>query len=895
MTIPENFVIKSAKFKTDKSGEVTELILTGEIKGKLETIILPRDKLYIDKEYEEKKTMDIKSSEEFRKSPEFIQYEEFKKLGVDLHEQARINAKKKLEGISKLTIEEREKSEKYENAIPIATPIVDEKMKTGKTATEIAIMKFNKNRAVLKEYFKYTDEEQEKILSSIWANGDCTSLLIGNPGSGKSFYIIVSSLLFCNGLTRDEIIRARGQWYLINKQIDDLTILSEEKHDPAAELDLKCKKGIRTALFREIKEKMRRHYGLIKMDETKEPGETFYELGISLEPTTPPIPYVHPAKIEYKFEPLPRSVVLKPIKFFNEINRGNPSTLNALLGLLAEKEIEYLGKTFRSPNNVEDYVRKKPEDSYLWTDITTERIVKEEINVLKPDQIPFDADMDVITKTQKKVSKDRYSWLSSNYLPYTIAWGDSNPHVAKTMDRALLDRIDICLYFPTITMSSKEDILLKRYELQSIERTEDIIVERIITPYIEDRIEPLFYEDIERIWRENKSISIKEVLPIISLSTEIFSVAGSYYDPSAVETVKSEDKSKSPEGEIYTEADKLIDWSRKDFEMKIGERKAIEYPTNYLSCVLGLRISESLTKLAKSLAMINLRKEVTEDEVRILLPYVVAHRYGFGTEIAIEEFNYIVDYYPNLQEWIKERIVNHYLYDLDEKTGYKKQKLKEWLGYYAKLESALGIKEKTHWSKEPNFAFLELMHGSREYREIPMFQRIYDDVIEKLKKATAEDVKKLFTEISILKKMNYSSTQIENMREKIRKSIIVNESISPKTSDMRALLMELNLLEEILKYSEQISDPAGMKYFSEFLKKKKIAFDDSFSVEQTITVKDGNITIFPNFERKKSLLYLSFNLDITKRDSALEFVYIIKLCKEASIPENKIQIEKILG
>ena len=52
----------------------------------------------------------------------------------------------------------------------------------------------------------------------------------------------------------------------------------------------------------------------------------------------------------YQFDPTPRPVVTQPIKFFNEANRSGSGVEDAILGLIAEKTVEYRGQTFTSPS-----------------------------------------------------------------------------------------------------------------------------------------------------------------------------------------------------------------------------------------------------------------------------------------------------------------------------------------------------------------------------------------------------------------------------------------------------------------------------------------------------------------------------------------------------------------
>ena len=54
----------------------------------------------------------------------------------------------------------------------------------------------------------------------------------------------------------------------------------------------------------------------------------------------------------YEFEPVPREIVTQPVKFFNEANRSQAGVEDAVLGLIAERKVEYRGRNFDSPSFV---------------------------------------------------------------------------------------------------------------------------------------------------------------------------------------------------------------------------------------------------------------------------------------------------------------------------------------------------------------------------------------------------------------------------------------------------------------------------------------------------------------------------------------------------------------
>ena len=95
---------------------------------------------------------------------------------------------------------------------------------------------------------------------------------------------------------------------------------------------------------RSIDNEMRREIGTAKIDKDKRAEQVLYGVEIQSKEIT--------GGSQYVFEPYPRPIVTQPVKFFNEINRSQPGVEDAILGLIAEKEVEYRGEVFNSPNFV---------------------------------------------------------------------------------------------------------------------------------------------------------------------------------------------------------------------------------------------------------------------------------------------------------------------------------------------------------------------------------------------------------------------------------------------------------------------------------------------------------------------------------------------------------------
>ena len=87
--------------------------------------------------------------------------------------------------------------------------------------------------------------------------------------------------------------------------------------------------------------------GVAKLDYDKRPDEVLYGLEIQSVEETSAI--TGATTNTFVFEPEPKPIVTQPIKFFNEANRSQSGVEDAILGLIAERKVEYRGKVFNSP------------------------------------------------------------------------------------------------------------------------------------------------------------------------------------------------------------------------------------------------------------------------------------------------------------------------------------------------------------------------------------------------------------------------------------------------------------------------------------------------------------------------------------------------------------------
>ena len=87
--------------------------------------------------------------------------------------------------------------------------------------------------------------------------------------------------------------------------------------------------------------------GVAKLDYDKRPDEVLYGLEIQSVEETSAI--TGATTNTFVFEPEPKPIVTQPVKFFNEANRSQSGVEDAILGLIAERKVEYRGKVFNSP------------------------------------------------------------------------------------------------------------------------------------------------------------------------------------------------------------------------------------------------------------------------------------------------------------------------------------------------------------------------------------------------------------------------------------------------------------------------------------------------------------------------------------------------------------------
>ena len=362
-----------------------------------------------------------------------------------------------------------------------------------------------------------------------------------------------------------------------------------------------------------ISKEMLEEIGIAKIDYDKRAEEILYGIEIRQETSTNPI--TGNTVSEYKFDPAPRPIVTQPIKFFNEANRSGSGVEDAVLGLIAEKTVEYRGQTFKSPS--------------------------------------------------------------------FVAWMDTNPH-QKGNDLAFVDRIDMELYFGTLSLGSRFNALQERYSQRKGSDPKLQLIKRITQSAKEGGIKPFRFADLRSVWKLTNGIFFNSSgkpdseggsLLDISLLSVLFTQR---YMPKA-DNVKIKFNNGEKE-HTYSEANQtyfspLVDIStttnlqyEKQHEVELNKylgKDNAQAPA-LIERMLGFRFTNSLIKMTRALAFLRGKDYVTRQEVIDALPYCVGHRLGparegedpKGRDIGINREAMTL---TNEQEWIKELILEGYV------------------------------------------------------------------------------------------------------------------------------------------------------------------------------------------------------------------------------------------
>ena len=362
-----------------------------------------------------------------------------------------------------------------------------------------------------------------------------------------------------------------------------------------------------------ISDEMLNECGVAKIDYDKRAEEILY--GIEIRQITKEDDVSGETVASYQFDPTPRKVVTQPVKFFNEANRSGSGVEDAILGLIAEKTVEYRGQTFKSPS--------------------------------------------------------------------FIAWMDTNPH-QKGNDLAFVDRIDMELYFGTLSLGGRFNTLVERYGGKESQgsRPEFQLMQRMFGNFGDKGfLKPMRFKNLSSVWGTVNSLpfnssgvaaetsgALLDISMLSVLFTQRYMIQGK---EDAImgqnHTFKDDnDVFASPLADISTTTNSQYESQHPawiDIYGSSGE--AIQAPV-LITRMLGFRFSNSLIKMTRAMAFLRGKDHVTRQEVIDAMPYCLGHRLGparegedpKGRDIGIMREGMTVS---NEQNFVKDIIMDGYV------------------------------------------------------------------------------------------------------------------------------------------------------------------------------------------------------------------------------------------
>ena len=375
--------------------------------------------------------------------------------------------------------------------------------------------------------------------------------------------------------------------------------------------------------IKRIDSEMRKEIGIAKVDKDKRAEQILYGVDITAQERGE-----RTGLTQYEFTPYPREIVTQPIKFFNEVNRSQASVEDAILGLIAEKEVEYRGQVFSSPN--------------------------------------FTAFMDTNPH------------VGGNDLAFT-----DRIDMELMFPSALLDQ----RY--KILKGGLSDEAQSRAE-GGVEKPTPR--RRVLRKILDGEITPLRYEELKKIWKDTKAVSYEtsgyNALMDIAIVSMLFAQRYGVHEPNAEVSLDFAVpfKAENPNMIVhdrnsgdYASSLKPINSSGYFIDASVSESKAYRNDMMksiqaisrghgamaLLDRVLAFRFTNSLAKLSRALAYLRGNAYVTRKEIMDVLPYVVGHRIGRakgdGGNLEYGIKDDAAKQFASGQEFVREAIVQGYL------------------------------------------------------------------------------------------------------------------------------------------------------------------------------------------------------------------------------------------
>lgn len=380
----------------------------------------------------------------------------------------------------------------------------------------------------------------------------------------------------------------------------------------------------------DLSAEMLQEIGIAKIDFDKRPDEVLYGLEIqSVERQDASGDTTN----TFVFEPEPKPIVTQPVKFFNEANRSQSGVEDAILGLIAERKVEYRGKVFNSP------------DFVAWMDTNPHQ---------KGNDLAFTDRVDMELLFRSVGLGGRYDQLSGSNSK------KGNPKAARDPPHRLVEALcsdeDKPGYYTPMRMADLTKIWGAVGALSfgesggAYDGLRDISMISMLFSQIFVK-KPTSLADIPYAFAQAGARNVHES-PLLDYST-------------TTNTRTEGEKTSSPvvdyEPANATFTGVFGDFLGQDNNVGIGQA-----PTAFTR-VLGFRFTNSLVKLSRALSFLRGKDYVGREEILHAVPYCLAHRLGRSKAGAtdVEGNNKGLDGasipYVNEQEFLRDILVRGYI------------------------------------------------------------------------------------------------------------------------------------------------------------------------------------------------------------------------------------------
>lgn len=240
-----------------------------------------------------------------------------------------------------------------------------------------------------------------------------------------------------------------------------------------------------------------------------------------------------------------------------------------------------------------------------------------------------------------------------------------------------------------------------------------------------------------------------------------------------------------------------------DMADESGVRKQF-WPTWELQRTFGTRSAESITKLAKSIAFLEACDRIKGGErwpgvqlemnhVTTVVPYVYSHRIWVesGESRGVVTDGKMMKLYPNVETFIKQEIINHWLLAIPGERGITKPRIEDYIELFNSAMSwsgRMGIPP--NWVIPPSPDTIANLSPANDMATLsdPLRNAIYDYAVYRFKEESRPLFEYYQNKIKMLKENNYTRTEVVALATEIEAATthLTNLTMEPGTGIMTA-------------------------------------------------------------------------------------------------------------